>query len=224
MVAGTVPIKTPAGQAELSTRERRVSQRHRTVLFLVDGKRGADEVRRMAAQAGVPEHCFEELLALGLIMLPDRTYPLQRDPSGPPSVFHVDLPLQGPDSVNALAESELPASRTLYPSLSTDSTLGDAATQGPWLPSDTNTGVSADPAVVEARSILSRAVRAEAPLAGSLTLIRLRRAHTRADLAALLEEVESRINKPHRALAAAQTLRRVRFLLDGRVDSSLEPA
>ena len=31
-----VPIKTPEGQAELKTRARRVSQRHRTMLFLVD--------------------------------------------------------------------------------------------------------------------------------------------------------------------------------------------
>jgi len=66
VVAGTIPIKTPQGQAELSTRQRRVSQRHRTVLFLIDGKRSATEVRHMALQAGVPENCFDELLAMGL--------------------------------------------------------------------------------------------------------------------------------------------------------------
>jgi hypothetical protein len=67
-------------------------------------------------------------------------------------------------------------------------------------------------------------VRAEAPLAGSLTLLRLRRARTRADLNQLLDEVEARITKPHRSLAAGQTMRRVRMLLDGRADSSLTSA
>ena len=48
MVAGTISIKTPQGQAGLATRQRRVSQRHRTVLFLIDGKRSAPEVRSLA--------------------------------------------------------------------------------------------------------------------------------------------------------------------------------
>ena len=52
MVNGTVPIKTPDGQAELSTRVRRVSQRHRTVLFLVDGKRSTVEVRQSRSDGG----------------------------------------------------------------------------------------------------------------------------------------------------------------------------
>jgi len=81
-----------------------------------------------------------------------------------------------------------------------------------------------DPAFAEARLILVRAVRAEAPLAGSLTLMRLRRARNRADLMQLLDEVEARITKPHRSLAASQTMRRVRLLLDGRIDSSLAHA
>ena len=34
-----IPIKTAAGQAEMSSRQRRISQRHRTMLLLVDGKR-----------------------------------------------------------------------------------------------------------------------------------------------------------------------------------------
>ncbi|MEP7098931.1 MAG: hypothetical protein ABI781_00385 [Burkholderiales bacterium] len=238
MVAGTIPIKTPEGQAELSTRQRRVSQRHRTVLFLIDGKRSATEVRHMALQAGVPEQCFDELLAMGLIMLPEPTFSLLIDtPPAAPDVLHVDLPLAAfddpaaaPAAVTTSAasiaapDSVLPPSRTLYPSLSTDSTLGDASSADAWLPSDAGTLGTLEPAVAEARLILLRAVRAEAPLAGSLTMLRLRRARTRADLDALLDEVESRITRPHRALAASQTMRRVRELLGARVDASLAPA
>jgi hypothetical protein len=223
VVAGTIPIKTPEGQSELTTRQRRVSQRHRTVLFLVDGRRSAAEVRSMALKAGVPEACFDELLAMGLIMLPEPTYSLLIGmPDLPLDVLHVDLPLPGPDSVSAIPDSMLPASRTLYPeSVSTDSTLGDNPVPDSWLPSDSG---GHDANFAEARLVLVRAVRAEAPLAGQLTLIRLRRARTRADLANLLDEVEAKITKPHRSLAANQTMRRVRQLLDGRIDSSLAPA
>lgn len=219
MVTGTIPIRTPEGQAELSTRAHRLSQRHRTMLFLVDGKRSAIEVRGLAAQAGVPEACFDELTALGLIMLPEPTFSLLLDePPPPPEALHIDLPLPGPDETSEDSVL-LPASRTLQPdsSLLSELTPGDS-----WLPSQGLEGdTAADAGFAEARLILARAVRAEAPVTGSLTLLRLRRARTRADLAALLDEVEARIAKPRRSLAAAQTLRRVRHLLGAAADSSL---
>jgi hypothetical protein len=223
VVAGTIPIKTPDGLDELNTRQRRVSQRHRTVLFLVDGKRSAPDVRSMALKAGVPETCFDDLLAMGLIMLPEPTFALLLEtPAGPIDVLHVDLPLAGPEAAPT-QDSLLPASRTLYPeSVSTDSALGATPVPDSWMPSGGQDGL--DPAFAEARLILVRAVRAEAPLAGSLTLMRLRRARNRADLMQLLDEVEARITKPHRSLAASQTMRRVRLLLDGRIDSSLAHA
>jgi len=225
VAAGTIPIKTPQGQAELSTRERRVSQRHRTVLFLVDGKRDADAVCRMALQAGVPESCFDELLTMGLIVLTEPTVPLMgQAPSRWPEAPQVDLPLSGFGPVGATPDSVLPPSRTLSPSISTDSMLGDARGLGAWLPSGGAAPEALDPVVAQVREILLRAVRAEAPLAGSLTLLRLRRARTRTDLANLLDEVEARITKPHRSLAASQTMRQVRWLLDSRADSSVASA
>lgn len=227
MVAGLIPIKTPEGQAELSTRQRRVSQRHRTVLFLIDGKRSAAEVRTMALKAGVPDSCFSELIELGMIMLSEPTFSLLiDDPTPAPGMLHVDVPLPGPDSLSAVPDSMLPPSRSLFPeSASTDSTLGSASTAQAWLNADaTNSELPDDPVFTEARLILVRAVRAQAPLAGTLTLLKLRRARTRADLSALLDEVETRISKPHRSLSATHTMRRVRQMLDGRADSMLEPA
>lgn len=226
MVAGMVPIKTPDGQDELNTRQRRVSQRHRTVLFLVDGQRSAVEVRRMALLAGVPESCFDDLLGLGLIMLPEPTFALLlEDPPPEPETLHVDLPLGGPDSLNAVADSMLPASRTLQPeSVAADSALDEAALADPWPPSQLAGPEAADLAFTEARTILMRAVRSQAPVSGALTLLRLRRARSRSELITLLDEVEARISKPHRSLAAVQMVRRVRHLLDERVDSTLAPA
>jgi len=227
VIAGLIPIKTPEGQAELNTRQRRVSQRHRTVLFLIDGKRSAEEVRAMALKAGVPDSCFAELIELGMVMLSEPTFSLLiDDPASAPGALHVDLPLPGPDSAGAPLDSVLPPSRSLFPeSASTDSTLGSASTAQAWLNADpTESVLPDDPVFAEARLILVRAVRAQAPLTGTLTLLRLRRARTRAHLSALLDEVESRISKPHRSLSATHMMRRVRQMLDGHSDSMLESA
>lgn len=216
MDAAPHPVKTAAGQAELSTRERRLSQRHRTVLFLVDGRRSEGDVRAMATQAGVPDSCFGELVALGLIALP-------RVAAAPPSAETAPapdlalLPQTAPDTPHAELDSLLPPSRTLSPeSISADSRFDDRSMDQAWrfsLPADDDTH---DAVVAEVREILTRAVRSVAPVAGSLTLLRLRRARTRSELTGLLGEVAQRIAKPPRALAGAQTLRRVRDLLDGR--------
>ena len=216
MDAAPHPIKTAAGQAELNTRALRVSQRHRTVLFLTDGKRSETEVRTMATQAGVPDTCFDDLVVLGLI----------EAPVGLPR-REVDLPLPVPDTAPSDLDSVLPASRSLSPeSLSADSRFEDRALAEAWPePRDADDAATStiDPAVTEAREILMRAVRSVSPVAGSLTLLRLRRARTREELASLLDEVEQRIAKPPRPLAAAQTLRRVRELLEGRVSAPVPP-
>jgi len=109
--------------------------------------------------------------------------------------------------------------RTLHPeSVLTDSMLGEAPLSESMLAREDAAGADplpadADRSLEEARGILLRAVRSEAPLAGSLTILRLRRARSRSELAGLIDEVEARIIKPYRSLAAQQTLRRARELL-----------
>jgi hypothetical protein len=71
------PIKTIQGKEELSLRKRKLSQRHRTMLLLIDGRRSREVVLDMAAQAGVPPAFFDELVSMGLVdiqaeSLPDR--------------------------------------------------------------------------------------------------------------------------------------------------------
>ena len=215
MASRSVPVKTPEALAELGRRQRTLSQRHRTVLLLVDGKRSEAQVRRMALQAGAAECCFDELVELGMIALKTRTtdaevsapMPLDDAPSSEPSTPHV--PLAGPDSLVSL----LPASLTLLP----ESSLIDSVLQEP--PKGGREALQVPPGDVqdlafeEARDLMMRAVRAEAPVAGSLTLLRLRRARSRSDLEALLEEVELRITKPFKGLWATQTMSHVREIL-----------
>jgi hypothetical protein len=202
------------------------------VLFLIDGKRSADEVRSLARQAGSSDSCFDELIELGMISLAEPGPPAT--PAAEPSV-DVDIPIETPAAavgpavagpVEDAEESLLPAARTLQPeSLLTDSMLGDAPISESMLAHDDAAfdaaGADADRSLEEARGILLRAVRSEAPLAGSLTILRLRRARSRSELAGLIDEVEARIIKPYRSLAAQQTLRRARQLL---VSPAYEPA
>ena len=196
-----IPVKTPDGVDELGSRQRKLGQRHRTVLLLVDGRRRENQIRQLAAQAGVPDACFDELLAMGLIMFTQGTGSMA--PNSGLAPLEVDLPL-GMDTISG----PLPPSLTLQPeSVLTDSTLGEIPI------SDLAPLDEADAALDEARNILMRAVKAEAPVAGSLTLMRLKRARSREEIESLLDEVESRITKPFKGIWAAQTISRVRDLL-----------
>ena len=262
MGADEVPVKTPAGQAELATRRLRLSQRHRTVLLLADGQRTEAQVRALAAQAGVPAACFDELLGLSLIALPQpsavvgaamsvtaaraavaplSSAPVESGASSPgepraaapvesratPSVEPRASAAAGPPPSGSIAlivgeHSLLPASGTLPP----DSAALDSAASVPPPDSRLRSGTGAvapapaDTAIDQARRLLLRVVRAETPVAGSLTLLRLRRARSRDELMQLLDDVEARVGKRHRSLSAAQTLASVRRLLAPLSDSS----
>jgi hypothetical protein len=207
----SIPIKTPEAIAELSSRQRKLSQRHRTALLLVDGVRTEIQIRQMALQAGCPGICFDELVAQGMVGYAD--VPSVVSVSAPAPTASVaarsvppERPLE-PDSILSI----LPASQTLQPSIN-DSILNEPpATDMGAL--DTLPMPGHDEALEEARMILIRAVRAEAPMAGALTLLRLRRVVTRSELETLLEDVELRITKPFKGLWATQTMARVRELL-----------
>jgi hypothetical protein len=214
-----VPIRTPAGQAELSTRERRLSQRHRTLLHLIDGRRGEAEIRRMGMQAGVPDSCFGELLAMHLI---DVRRPAAAKAVAPTPVVrrevshqHVALPIGTDWREGVVSDSELPALRTVPPSSGfRDSGSGSPAPSS-WFMTDPIDDRGGDDALERAREILLRTVRAEAPVAGSLTSLRLRRARSRDELHALIPEVEARVGKPPRTLSATLAIQQVRTLLAG---------
>ncbi|MGY4827508.1 hypothetical protein ACVNIS_02905 [Sphaerotilaceae bacterium SBD11-9] len=229
MATINVPTKTPEALAELTSRQRKLSQRHRTVLLLVDGRRDEHEVRQLAVAAGSPDTAFDELMDLGMI---SRPAPLEPEPrlgrkasSSSVLIESQPMPLDagpsaamplGPDSV----VSVLPPSLSLH----SESHLDSVSNELQGAPADALESEPfdvQDEALEEARAILLRAVRAEAPVAGSLTMLRLRRARTREDIESLLEEVESRIFKPFKGLWASQTMARVRELLSTHPSLSL---
>lgn len=219
-----VPVKTSEAVQELQSRQRKLSQRHRTVLLLVDGRRAEDEVRQLAVAAGSPDTCYDELVDLGMI---SRPAPLDSAPMPLQAVdVEVDVaepvPVRVQESVampmaDSVISSFLPAAASLQPESRLDSSLqelsGVSGAAMDAVEAERESGGVQDEALEQARDILLRAVKAEAPVAGSLTMLRLRRARTREDLEALLEEVEGRIFKPFKGLWASQTMARVRELL-----------
>lgn len=233
MASRAMPFKTAQDRAALSTRQRRVSQRHRTVLCLIDAKCRTAEAGRMALLAGVPESGFDGLQSRGLIALPPlappRAAPAAAEPADVPAdveALDVDRPLPGFDHLNASPDSSLPPSRTLQPesTVSADLMLDDLRAADPWPVSRDADADAPDDAVAEARELMANAVRTQAPVAGSLTLLRRRRAGSRADLPALFGAVEVGLNQPHRSLVAAQMLQRVRALFGEHIGSKFSPA
>lgn len=192
MPTDEMPVKTAEGIDELARRTRGLGQRHRTVLLLVDGRRSREQILALAQSAGVSPAVYDELLTLGLVA--------EKADMADPAVDsdHIDLPLV---SMSPSDSSLLPSVRSLLPE-SSWSTLSGEATEPP-----------VDRPLEEARELLLRALRAEAPVVGSLTMMKLRRASNRDEVEALLDEVEMRLRKPRRMIVAAQTMRHVRHLL-----------
>lgn len=188
-----VPVKTVDGVDELARRIRGLSQRHRTMLLLVDGRRTLQQIRELAEAAGVPHGVFHELLEMQLVA------PTLPNPKELAQADHIELPLAADTTTSD--SSLLPSVRSLLPE------SGWSTLSGAPLASEV------DRPLEEARELLIKAVREQAPVTGSLTLMKLRRAATRDDMESLLDEVEQRLKKPRRMIVVAQTMRHVRHLL-----------
>jgi len=83
MSVTTIPTKTPLGHEEMRRRTGGLGQRHRTILFLIDGRRPLSEVLSLALKAGAATSHFEDLVRMGFVELP---------PEEPPAAPPVELP------------------------------------------------------------------------------------------------------------------------------------
>ena len=75
MSAPPIPTKTALGQEAMRRRTGEINQRHRTILFLVDGRRLLSEVLGLAHQAGAATSHFEDLVRMGYVELPPEEPP-----------------------------------------------------------------------------------------------------------------------------------------------------
>lgn len=167
-----IPCKTAAGHAELAGRQRGLSQRHRTLLFLVDGKRSVDEVISLGAQAGVPKAYLDELMALGLVVLAAPVRPLPGDVAPAPALL--------PDLID---EGDL--------------AFGEESDTGMLGLPLSNTELAAldetDIGFARARAQLLELLRQHGPVTAAITMLRVRRSRDRTALRALLPEIRVRL-------------------------------
>jgi hypothetical protein len=214
-----IPCKTAAGHAELTARARRLSQRHRTLLFLVDGRRSLDEVGRLGEQAGVPRAYLDELLALGLIVMAapvtDRG-PSVEDPAWAPTEqtlarAHPAVALDDDEDAPSLPfgwPSDLSSLPNVFSSAQDSIGYGEAVGHSEW-----SMLAAGDPALDRARRVVLQALLSTSPVAGAVTMLRVRRSRNRAQLRALLPEVQARLSRPHHLADARLVIQRVEALL-----------
>ena len=70
-----------------------------------------------------------------------------------------------------------------------------------------------DSSLAQARVAVLQVLRANAPVSGMVTMIRVRRVRSRAELRALLPEVQARLSRSRPLVEARQLMQRVESLL-----------
>lgn len=206
-----IPCKTAAGHAELAVRQRGLSQRHRTLLFLVDGQRTLDEVVALGLRAGVPRAYIDELMALGLVVLAAPPHaPSVGASSAALAVAAAPSVSQARHAGDASAGAALAVWRQGADAWEAEDTigLGEAVTNTQLAALD-----ASDADVAAARSLLLLALRSHAPVSGAVTMLRVRRARHREALLGLLDEVQARLERHCDETELRQLIERVTRLL-----------
>jgi hypothetical protein len=70
-----------------------------------------------------------------------------------------------------------------------------------------------DTSLAQARVVVLQVLRAHAPVFGMVTMLRVRRVRSRAELRALLPEVQARLSRSRPLVEARQLMQRVESLL-----------
>ncbi|MBX3637544.1 MAG: hypothetical protein KF683_19415, partial [Rubrivivax sp.] len=102
MSLAPIPTKTPLGQDALRRRTGELGQRHRTILFLIDGRRTLAEVLGLAHQAGAATTHFEDLVRLGYVQMPAEEPVPEPAPeplaaAAEPQITHLEVEVPPPD-------------------------------------------------------------------------------------------------------------------------------
>lgn len=232
-MATTVPFKTPLGHEELRSRANKLGQRHRTILFLIDGKRALAEVLSLAQQAGAATHHFEDLLRLGLVELPPEPAPPAVAP--PPeadapklTTVELDVPADVDEPVTVRAPLEIPvredapvpveAAPLLPPAPPREVPVLDQEVAAP-APAAAPDIALPMPDRAEAqllqqvRELLTDALRLDAPLFSARTFMRVRSAQSTGELIELVWEIQDHLSHKRRSRRELQSLQRARELL-----------
>ena len=202
------PVKTQLGVDELRTRTHGLNQRHRTMLFLVDGLRPLSEVLALGLQAGARTTHFADLVHLGMVDVAlDPNAPVVSPPSA-------DAGDSGGNTLSGVLSVDLDA-----PKFTTE----DSSRMPLKMPEGTEAVAYAqrralakselDDLHQEVRELLIDTLRIDAPLFAAVTLVRVRRAQTTRELINLVWEIERHLVASKKSQTEMQTLYQARELL-----------
>jgi hypothetical protein len=238
----TVPTKTPLGNEELRSRTHRLGQRHRTILFLVDGRRPLAEVLSLAQQAGAATSHFEDLVRLGLVEVPAEPEPPPVLPVEDVEVLQVtSVELDVPPAVEEplpvepdTPEPAAPATRAA-PIVLEDVVMPKAAPPPvapppveprrqavvvPVLGEDVAVTPPQQPApsgdtdaLQPVRDLLIDTLRLDAPLFSARMFMRVRNAQSTTELIDLVWEIQNHLMRARHAQRELVSLQRARELL-----------
>jgi len=206
------PVKTQLGVDELRTRTHGLNQRHRTMLFLVDGLRPLSEVLALGLQAGARTTHFADLVHLGMV---DVALDSTASAPAPPSVEAGD---SGGNTLSGVLAVELEAP-VRVPKFTTED-----SSRMPLKPAEGSEAVAyaqrralvkseQEDLQQEVRELLMDTLRIDAPLFAAVTLVRVRRAHTTRELINLVWEIERHLVASRKSQSEMQALYRARELL-----------
>jgi hypothetical protein len=234
MAIPTVPFKTQLGNDELRLRTHKLGQRHRTILFLIDGRRPLAEVLSLAQQAGAATQYFEDLLRLGLVELPPDPTPAAppAEPQLPVLAEEAELTTvelivtPNPEdevTVRAPLTFEAPAARPPPPpppapappqrSLPVlDEAVKPAATVSLDLALPLPDEGEAQ-LLQKVRELLTETLHIDASLFSARTFVRVRNAQSVGELIDLVWEIQGNLSHKRRAQRVLQGLQHARELL-----------
>lgn len=197
------PVKTKLGIDELRQRTHGLSQRHRTALFFVDGRRSLSEVLMLTQRAGGRTTHLADLVHLGMVDV------------GPD-------PVTTAAELNGIADTRqpvAPAKTRDVPAPAFTSAVEDSALSLELLPVDMDPTLGASALTEmeelhqEVRSLLIDTLRMDAPLFAAITLVRVRRAQKTRELINLVWEIERYLVASKKSPNQLATLHRARELL-----------
>ena len=191
----TAPIRTPAGEDELRHRTRKLGQRHRTMLLLIDGRRSLDELLSLAQRAGAAVSHFDELMQLGLVEVAVET--------SMPESHARDATQAAVGAVPTEPAAVVPAAEIAEPLLPPVDT--DIAPKVEETPEDR--------LLREVRDLLIDTLRIDSPLFGARTFFRVRSAQSTSELIELVWEIEEHLAHSRHSHDELVSLQRARELL-----------
>jgi hypothetical protein len=208
-----IPCRTLAGETELARPGLRLSARQRHLLELVDGQHTLDEVRAIAAAAGLPRDGLGDLMVRGLVAM-QAIEALAIYDAVPVGMGRA----RRPDAASRAATVRGPVRHALDRSVAGATIPLQRRSVDPvrapvLLPVDGRRQLDHDPGFDEARQLVTIVLRLAAPLRSTFTRWRVRRAVNRQALRALLPAVRRRLAEQAPGARLWPVMRRVEHLL-----------